>query len=82
MRKQIVDAYVKHVCAYKCNADVLKANSYSDHDPCVVEINLGKYQGIDNVREETIPARKELRNGQLFIIRGDQTYSITGVLVH
>lgn len=82
MRKQIVDAYVKHVCAYKCNADVLKANSYSDHDPYVVEINLGKYQGIDNVREETLPARKELRNGQLFIIRGDQTYSITGVLVH
>ena len=40
MAKQIVCAYVKHVSAYKCNASVTQAMSYSDHDPYVVEINL------------------------------------------
>lgn len=41
MANQIVNAYVKHVSAYKCNAAVAQADSYSDHDPYVVEINLG-----------------------------------------
>lgn len=40
MKEQIVCAYVKHVSAYKCNPDLTYSDSYSDHDPYVVEINL------------------------------------------
>lgn len=40
MADQIVNAYVKHVSAYKCNAAVSSWQSWSDHDPYVVEINL------------------------------------------
>ena len=40
MAEQIVNAYVKHICAYKCNSAVSASQSWSDHDPYVVEINL------------------------------------------
>lgn len=40
MADQIVNAYVKHVSAYKCNSAVNSWQSWSDHDPYVVEINL------------------------------------------
>ena len=40
MANQIVNAYVKHVSAYKCNPSVTSAQSWSDHDPYVVEIDL------------------------------------------
>lgn len=40
MAEQIVNAYVKHICAYKCNSQVSADDSWSDHDPYVVEINL------------------------------------------
>lgn len=40
MKAQIVCAYVKHVSAYKCNPNLTYADSYSDHDPYVVEINF------------------------------------------
>ena len=40
MAEQIVNAYVKHVSAYKCNSAVSSSQSWSDHDPYVVEINL------------------------------------------
>ena len=40
MKEQIVCTYVKHVSAYKCNTSLTSADSYSDHDPYVVEINL------------------------------------------
>ena len=40
MAAQIVNAYVKHICAYKCNSSVTKAQSWSDHDPYIVEIDL------------------------------------------
>ena len=40
MAAQIVNAYVKHVSAHKCNAAVTSSQSWSDHDPYVVEINL------------------------------------------
>lgn len=40
MADQIVNAYVKHICAYRCNSAVTQAMSWSDHDPYVVEINL------------------------------------------
>ena len=40
MAAQIVNAYVKHVSAYKCNGAVNSWDSWSDHDPYIVEINL------------------------------------------
>ena len=42
MAAQIVNAYVKHVSAYKCNSAVTWDMSWSDHDPYVVELNLGR----------------------------------------
>lgn len=53
MKAQIVCAYVKHVSAYKCNPNLTYADSYSDHDPYVVEINMpvhipGECEDIDN----------------------------------
>lgn len=41
MAAQIVNAYVLHRSAYKCNPMVTSDMSWSDHDPYVVEINLG-----------------------------------------
>ena len=40
MSEQIADAYVYHNCTYKCTEGVYQSNSYSDHDPYVIEINL------------------------------------------
>ncbi len=40
MASQIVNAYVKHVSASACNIAVNSWDSWSDHDPYVVEINL------------------------------------------
>ena len=78
MRSQIVDAYVKHICAYKCNASVDRDKSYSDHDPYVVEINLGGgEQGITHTNADA-GAIKELRHGQLIIIRSGVEYTVTG----
>ena len=42
MAAQIVNAYVKHVSAYRCNSAVTWDMSWSDHDPYVVELNLGR----------------------------------------
>jgi len=79
MSKQIVDAYVKHVSAYKCNASLSSSDSYSDHDPYVVEINLGSTpDGVEMTESGQPAARKEIRHGQLIIIRGDQVYTVTG----
>ena len=47
MQAQIVCAYVKHVSAYKCSPNVSSADSYSDHDPYVVEINLPEGSAAD-----------------------------------
>lgn len=78
MRRQVVNAYVKHICTYKCTSGVY--NSYADHDPYIVEIELGRVP--TDIQSETVPyepsARKQLRHGQIIIIRGDQVYTITG----
>ena len=79
MRVQIVNAYVKHICTWRCTSGVYSSNSYSDHDPYIVEINLGNRvpNGIESVNKE-MPAQKIIRNGQMVIIRGGEVYTITG----
>lgn len=81
MAEQIVNAYVKHVSTYRCTSYVTQDMSYSDHDPCVVEINLGNASAI---LTETHPqdnrCRKVLENGQLILILPDGSkYNVIGV---
>ena len=80
MAEQIVNAYVKHVSAYKCNPSVSSAQSWSDHDPYVVELNLGPFPTEDLTEVETQPTDtyKILRQGQLIIIRSGVEYTLTG----
>ena len=79
MAAQIVNAYEKHICAYKCNNAVSYAQSWSDHDPYVIDINLGNSapSALEMVQIEP-QARKEIRHGQIIIIRGGVEYTITG----
>ncbi len=56
---------------------------YSDHDAVLVGLNLGKQkqgEGLDDV-STTAPARKVLRNGQLYIEIDGQTFTITGIRI-
>ena len=56
---------------------------YSDHDAVLVGLNLGKQkqgEGLDGV-PTTAPARKVLRNGQLYIEIDGQTFTITGIRI-
>ncbi len=47
MAGQIVNAYVKHICTWKCSDGVNETDSYSDHDPYIVEIDLNENSGGD-----------------------------------
>ena len=38
----------------------------------------GDAQGIEDVQSDQVPCTKVLRNGQIFILRGDKTYTVTG----
>lgn len=79
MQSQIVNAYVKHICTWRCTDGVYSSTSYSDHDPYVIEINLGNKSlrcAETAIKEET--AQKIIRHGQLVIIRGGVEYTITG----
>ena len=80
MAAQIVNAYVKHICAYWCNDAVSAEASWSDHDPYVIEINLGNYSGGTALEEVQIEqnVQKIIRRGQIIIIRGGVEYTITG----
>ena len=82
MSAQITNAYVSHVCTWKCTDGVYSSNSYSDHDPYVIEIILGKKIATDVETSDAMPlppqAQKEIRHGQLIIIRGGVEYTITG----
>ena len=57
------------------------SNRYSDHDAVLVGIRLNEQvtpvDNIDNI-DVTTPAYKEIRHGQIVIIRGDQVYTVTG----
>ena len=79
MRDQIVNAYVKHVCTWKCTDGVYSSQSYSDHDPYIVDINLGnRVQSSIEATNTDAQAQKIIRQGQLIIIRGGVEYTITG----
>lgn len=80
MAQQIVNAYVKHVSTYRCTSYVTQAMSYSDHDPCVVEINLGVAAGLTDQHPQDNRCRKVLENGQLILILPDGSkYNVIGV---
>lgn len=83
MAAQIVNAHVEHICAYKCNSTVSSDQSWSDHDPYVIDINLGNYAptALEMVQIEP-QARKEIRHGQLIIIRGGEAFTVTGQRVY
>ncbi|MCR5049796.1 MAG: hypothetical protein K6A36_01795 [Paludibacteraceae bacterium] len=81
MREQIDRAYVKHVCTTCNNHNSNYSTSYSDHDPYVIEIVLGRTTtGIEDLenRKDNHDWQKVIRNGQLIIIRGTEAYTITG----
>ena len=80
MAEQIVNAYVKHVSTYRCTSYVTQDMSYSDHDPYVVEINLGVYAGLTDQHPQDNRCRKVLENGQLILILPDGSkYNVIGV---
>lgn len=68
--------------AYHINTAGGYSYKYSDHDAVLVGLNLGKQQreGLDGV-STTAPARKVLRNGQLYIEIDGQTFTITGIRI-
>jgi len=85
MAEQIVDARVVHICAHWCNNAVSSEDSWSDHDPYVVEMYLGKkpdFTAVENVVSTEPQAQKILRNGQIVIIRSGVEYTITGQRVY
>lgn len=69
--------------AYHINTAGGYKYKYSDHDAVLVGLNLGKQkqgEGLDGV-STTAPARKVLRNGQLYIEIDGQTFTITGIRI-
>ena len=69
--------------AYHINTAGGNYYKYSDHDAVLVGLNLGKQkmgEGLDGV-STTAPARKVLRNGQLYIEIDGQTFTITGIRI-
>ena len=63
-------SYTYSVTAKDTNGNVLLNQS--------VNFSTGSSQGIDDVQGDNAQCTKLLRNGQIFILRGDKTYSITG----
>lgn len=78
MQQQIVDVKMYHICTSKCTSGVYNS-TYSDHDPYVVDINLGEYQGLNDSRMSELGIQKVLINGHLFIILpSGEMYDIMG----
>jgi predicted extracellular nuclease len=75
MAAQITGAAVWHT-----NTAVSYYNRYSDHDAVLVGLSLGKGTGLEETdsRQPTAGCQKQIRHGQLIIIRGAQAYTITG----
>ena len=80
MSAQIVSAYVKHICTSDCTPGLYYADVYSDHDPCVVEIELNEAKtAIEDVYQQQSAVSKMLLNGQIVIIMPDgKAYSLMG----
>ena len=74
MAEQITGAAVWHT-----NTSLAYANRYSDHDAVMVGLRLGDDTSDIEVTEDEAPVYiKQIRHGQLVIIRGDQVYTVTG----
>mgnify|MGYP002623847663 FL=1 len=84
MANQITNAYVKHICTYHCSDNVSYAESYSDHDPYIVEIMLNEASIVPETAVELVSApqyraQKTLVNGQLIITLPDgRQFSVMG----
>lgn len=72
MAAQITGAAVWHT-----NTSVSYSNRYSDHDAVMVGLRLGKSSGIEDVHT-TEGCIKKIHHGQFIIIRGGQSYTVTG----
>lgn len=73
MAEQITGAAVWHT-----NTSTYYNNRYSDHDAVLVGLRLGNQGAAVEMIEIAEPARKEVRNGQIVIIRCGVEYTITG----
>lgn len=52
---------------------------YADHDPILVGLKLGNTPtALENTSVDGEQARKEIRHGQLIIIRGGEAFTVTG----
>lgn len=81
MAAQIVNAYVVHISAYRCNASVPQSASYSDHDPYVVELSMGEQTAVEQL-SSTIKVRKTIESGQLILTLPDgSAYNTMGIRV-
>ena len=76
MAEQITGAVVWHT-----NTSASYSNRYSDHDAVLVGLRLGEEEidpsGLDQTTV-SVPCRKEIRHGQIVIIRGDAVYTVIG----
>ena len=65
-----------HTVSFSSNTD----QTQSDAIRAMLDAVLGAPQGIDQLPLQGVEgqARKILRNGQIFILRGDKTYTLTG----
>ena len=58
------------------------ASAQSSGDAGIKAVRMGRTAGnttdLDNVQKENVPCSKVLRNGQIFILRGEQVFTITG----
>lgn len=73
MAQQITAAAVWHT-----NTSQSYNQRYSDHDAVLVGLRLGEQLSDIETIDVTVPAYKEIRNGQIVIIRGGEVYTITG----
>ena len=50
--------------------------------PYVVDINLGEYvpwtEDVDRIQESGVRIQKILRDGQIYIVRGEKVFTLTG----
>ena len=63
-------SYTYSVTAKDVNGNVLLKQS--------VDFSTGVAQGIEDVLSDQVQCTKVMRNGQVFILRGDKTYTLTG----
>ena len=73
MAQQITAAAVWHT-----NTSQSYNQRYSDHDAVLVGLRLGEQLSDIETVDVTVPAYKEIRHGQIIIIRGGVEYTLTG----